>query len=371
MGNNLASMLPPGLAGYVMGQQQDRQNQAQDLQAMGVMQQIQAHQQKMAGAQAQQAQLDQFRSTLPPALQNAPDFVIQEYAKKAFAPPESKVVGRTLMDSSGKVLGVDSTWQGEQAAARDAKRQELEMRLADSRTSREEQMALRRELAGQASADRMAIAGMMDARREQKNVPKLPTSALKMQQESLDAIGTSSSIASDLDALEKQIDAGALQLGPVNNRMAQARNFLGASTPESKNFASFQASLEKMRNDSLRLNKGVQTEGDAQRAWNELFANVNDPGVVKQRLQEIKAINSRAANLHQMNVETIRSNFGVDPLDTSGYQNQPAVVGNSGTPAGNAGNRKLSAEDKQALDWAMANKGDPRAVEIKSRLGVK
>lgn len=366
MGNNIASMLPPGLAGYVMGQQQDRESQAAQLNQLGVMQQLQAHQQKLAESQSHKEQLAQFRQTLPPALQNAPDFVIQEYAKKAFAPPEAKVVGRTLMDQTGKVLGVDSTWQGEQQAAREQRKAELEAKMADTRTSREEQMALRRELAANASADRMAIAQMVNARQESKNVPKLPTSALKLQQESLDAIGLGSSIVSDLDALEKQIDSGALKLGPVDNRIAQARNFLGASTQESKNFASFQSTLEKMRNDSLRLNKGVQTEGDAQRAWNELFANINDPGVVKQRLQEIKAINSRAANLHQMNVENIRANFGVEPLDTSGYMNQPPAVGGAKPTA-----KKLSQEDMQALQWATANKNDPRAAAIKAKLGVK
>lgn len=324
---NLAQLLPPGLAGYVAGQQEDRANQASELQQLGQMQQMHAYQQKTREAEAGKAQLQQFRATLPPALQNAPDFVIEAYAKKAFAPPESKVVGRTLMDQTGKVLGVDSTWQGEQQATREAKRQELEMRLADQRTSREEQAALRRELAGNASADRMAIAQMMDARREQKNVPKLPTSALKMQQEELDAIGTAGTIGADLGAIAGQVEGGKINLGPVNNLMAKAKNLVGASDESSRNFATFQATLEKLRNDSLRLNKGVQTEGDAQRAWNELLANINDKKVVTQRLNEIMAINKRAANLRRMNVDNIRSNFGVDPMDTTGYQNQPAAVG--------------------------------------------
>lgn len=250
---------------------------------------------------------------------------------KGMEPVKPVVVGRSLIDpSTGKPIGVDQTWQAEQQAAREAKRQELEMRLADSRTSREEQAALRRELAADASADRRMIAGMMDARREQKNVPKLPTSALKMQQEELDAIGTSGTINADLDAFKEQIETGKLKLGPVQNLLAKGKNIVGASDESSRNLASFQASLEKLRNDSLRLNKGVQTEGDAQRAWNELVANINDPALVKQRLGEIKRINERGANLRKMNIDAIRSNFGVEPMDTSPRMDQPPAVGSGG-----------------------------------------
>ena len=250
---------------------------------------------------------------------------------KGLEPKKPIVVGRTLMDETGKQIGVDSTWQGEQAAARTAQDQRAAESLQVRRDLAAQQEAMRRDLAAQASGDRRMIAGMMDARREQKNVPKLPTSALKMQQEELDAVGTASSINADLAAMGQQIDSGKLQLGPVNNLLAKGKNLIGASDESSRNLATFQSTLEKLRNDSLRLNKGVQTEGDAQRAWNEMITNINDPKVVKQRLGEIQKINERAANLRKMNVENIRQNFGVEPLDTGGYQNQPAAIGGGGS----------------------------------------
>lgn len=175
------------------------------------------------------------------------------------------------------------------------------------------------------------VAPVVNVGEQSKKAPKLPTSALKMQQEELDAIGTSSTINADLSAISKQLESGKLKLGLVDNLMGKAKNIVGASDEQSRNLASFQATLEKLRNDSLRLNKGVQTEGDAQRAWNELVANINDPGVVKQRLGEIQKINERAANLRRMNVDNIRANFGVDPMDTTGYSNQPAAVGGGGS----------------------------------------
>lgn len=157
---------------------------------------------------------------------------------------------------------------------------------------------------------------------------QLPPSALKEQNELLEGIGTAESIKSDLAALDGQIATGQLQLGPVNNAINAARNFTGLSNQESRNYNSYKTTLERLRNDSLRLNKGVQTEGDAQRAWNELMGNVNDPQVVRQRLQEIQAINDRAANLKRSQIELIRSNFGLENLTPERTMaNQPPAVG--------------------------------------------
>lgn len=226
---------------------------------------------------------------------------------------------------------------------RDQQAKQFQMQLAAQEQARREQLESRKELALQADQTRRDLAAqsdatrrdmmtMADAQRQQKNTPKLPTPALKLQQEELDAIGTADAIKADLGAIRNQIDTGRLKLGVASNLGAKARNFAGMSDENSRNFQSFQSTLEKLRNDSLRLNKGVQTEGDAQRAWNELIANINDPNVVRQRLTEIQKINDRAANLRKNNVDVIRSNFGLDPLDVSAYQNQPPAVGSQGSP---------------------------------------
>ena len=165
-----------------------------------------------------------------------------------------------------------------------------------------------------------------------KPAKPLPAAALKMQQESLDAISTSAGINADLGGILGQIQSGTLKLGPVANAVSAGKNFAGMSDTQSQNYASFKASLEKLRNDSLRLNKGVQTDGDAQRAWNELLQNINDPGVVQQRLREIQALNERAIGLHQLNIDTIRNNYGAGPLDTSDRVNPKPAIG-AGQPA--------------------------------------
>ncbi|WP_417276119.1 hypothetical protein [Castellaniella sp.] len=155
----------------------------------------------------------------------------------------------------------------------------------------------------------------------------LPPTVLKMQQENLDSIALAGSISADLDTLIGQFKNGKLDVGPLLNPINEGLNAIGASTEGSRNYASLQASLEKLRNDSMRLNKGVQTEGDAVRAWNEMFKNLNDPKVVVQRLQEISAINRRAAELRAMQNDLLRAQFGHDPMDYTSFMSPGSVLG--------------------------------------------
>ncbi len=215
----------------------------------------------------------------------------------------------------------------------------------------------------------------------------LPTAALKMQQEELDAIGTAGGINADLAAVEQQIQSKKLNLGLVNNAVGTARNYVGLSDENSKNLASFRAKLEGLRNSSLQLNKGVQTDGDAQRAWNELITNINDPGVVMQRIGEIRALNERAATLRRMNVDMVRNNYGLPPLDTEQRFNQPAVVGASppapraaapGGPAASAPDRRVPATEQRRRDsdrvpilqaeWLKAAPGSPDRAALEREL---
>lgn len=162
-----------------------------------------------------------------------------------------------------------------------------------------------------------------------KDNPQIPEAAVKEQQTLLEKIGTVGSINADLGAVAKQIDSGKLKLGPVENIISQGKNALGSSDENSRNYATFKSTLEKLRNDSLRLNNGVQTEGDAQRAWNEVMTNISDSKYVSQRLAEIQKINDRAANLHKISIDTMRRNYSAPSLDTAPVFNQPPAVGNS------------------------------------------
>lgn len=121
-------------------------------------------------------------------------------------------------------------------------------------------------------------------------------------------------IAEDLKRYEESIGSGRLKLNPLKNLEYKVKNAVGASDPASRDFVSFKAYLERMRNDSLRLNKGPQTEGDAARAWNELLSNINDGGVVTQRLKELRAQNEREARLKLRTLNEARRQANMRPF---------------------------------------------------------
>lgn len=172
---------------------------------------------------------------------------------------------------------------------------------------------------------------------ETKNVPKtsgrLPATVIKLQTDLLTDLKTASTLNSTIARSVNQIDSGKLKLSLVGNLLAEGRNALGASDENSRNVATFKAGLEKMRNDSLRLNKGVQTEGDAVRAWNEILKNANDEELVRQRLLEVMDLNEQAIALRKDLVAQAREDSGFPALDLSKYEAPPAV-NDPGSPKG-------------------------------------
>lgn len=233
---------------------------------------------------------------------------------------------------------------------------ESELAAQRARERQQSEQAFREQQARQAALDREGMLRMsLDARQDQrppvavvgangkpefvlasqaagrqpfnaKSGQGLPPTALKMQNEMLEEIAVASNIQNDLAALNGQLATGEFSVGPISNQWNALRNAAGFSSTESQNYNTFRTTLERLRNDSLRLNKGVQTEGDAQRAWNELMGSLNDPEVVRKRLDEIQAINQRAVSMKKLQIEALRSNFGMDSLDTAGFTNQPPAV---------------------------------------------
>jgi len=112
-------------------------------------------------------------------------------------------------------------------------------------------------------------------------------------------------IDAELGRFDSMIASGELPLGPLSNRLGDARNALGISSEGTRNLAEFRTALNGLRNDSLRLNKGTQTEGDAKRAWDELVANINDPQVVRRLLARIMRLNARARQFRQQRIDVL------------------------------------------------------------------
>jgi hypothetical protein len=266
----------------------------------------------------------------------------QQEAQQAQESQREFLAGEHALDRDVKREGIQASTEMKIAQI-DNTAQLTRMQIQSAEQARQDTSALKAQLAELERKKDIEVAKIGAAaktdtahiRADASQDKPLPARIATQQQESLDAIGIGSAIESDLKALENQIDSGKLKLGMVENALGGARNFLGFSDENSRNLASMKATIEKMRNDSLRLNKGVQTEGDAVRAFNELLANLNDPQNVKQRFSEIRAINRRGVELQKRNVDVLRKEYGKEPMDFTGYENQPAAVGQgSAAPSG-------------------------------------
>lgn len=137
----------------------------------------------------------------------------------------------------------------------------------------------------------------------------LPVSALKELLGVEDALGGTQVLADIISKNARRLADGSLQVSPTSSLLARGRTLAGIATPGDVNYNEWQADLTKIVNESLRLNKGVQTEGDAQRAANELMS-ANDPATAAAALKRLAGFNQQAVELQQRKAALINGNYG-------------------------------------------------------------
>lgn len=140
----------------------------------------------------------------------------------------------------------------------------------------------------------------------------LPVGALKELLGIEDALGGTSVLNDIIKKNADRIKNGTLRVGPADTLGSNVRTTLNMSTDEDVARKEWQADLTKIVNESLRLNKGVQTEGDAQRAADELMA-ASDQKTVSAALRRLAGFNKRAVELQQRKQGIINSNYGRSP----------------------------------------------------------
>lgn len=140
----------------------------------------------------------------------------------------------------------------------------------------------------------------------------IPVGALSKLLEVEDALGGTEVMSGIIQKHAGRLKDGSLQLSPLNSLTASGRTAAGFATPNDVAINEWNADKTKIVNESLRLNKGVQTEGDAQRAANELMA-ANDPATAARALQRLTEINNQAVQLQRRKQDLINSNYGRGP----------------------------------------------------------
>ena len=149
----------------------------------------------------------------------------------------------------------------------------------------------------------------------------------KRKLDTLEEIGMLGSLAADSASLYDDINNGRLNLSLLGNMASGAANAVGIGNEDTAKYATFMSTLKKMQNDSLRLNKGTQTEKDAERAWGELFGSLSSEKAVLANLKRIEAINQRAAGYKGKALNDMLTSRGHEGIDLSEYNIQPASVG--------------------------------------------
>ena len=159
--------------------------------------------------------------------------------------------------------------------------------------------------------------------KDKKQSKKLDTAGFKYENEQFGLLDLNLNLASQTQNYIDLINEGKLEFGLFEG-IGDTINTLNPLTDVSEetiNSRNFEAFLNKLRNDTLRLNKGTQTEGDAQRALDEIanFYDKGDTKTVKSRLQELLKINKVAAEERKRNINRIRNNQNVEEFDFKNY----------------------------------------------------
>ena len=198
--------------------------------------------------------------------------------------------------------------QAKIAADAQARQEAFDRQLAlarENNASRESMAKLQRDfLASQKEADRENRRAMAELAKESK---PLPAGIQKAEDADYDAAQAAINLATDADKYLTSIKSGNIKFGLKDRMSITARSALGSNDPDVIARNDFERFKTTLVNESLRLNKGTQTEGDAARAAKELQSaeSAADAG---KAIQTLRDLNARRAADYKNSIERRRAN---------------------------------------------------------------
>jgi hypothetical protein len=139
----------------------------------------------------------------------------------------------------------------------------------------------------------------------------LPPVIQKAEDQDFETGQAAINLAIDTNKYINSIKSGAIPFGILNRASTTVRSIGGSEAPDVTARNDFESFKTRLVNESLRLNKGTQTEGDAVRAANELRASDSAAGAGKA-MQNLLDLNLRAAQDAQKSVLRRRANSKLD-----------------------------------------------------------
>jgi len=184
-------------------------------------------------------------------------------------------------------------------------------RVLEQEANRQQQIQLQQErldaqleAARQRGADQKQLIQMqIDGRRQladfaagiksaDKATKPLPSYLAKGEEEDYGTATAASNLASDANNFIGRIKTGEIKFGLKDKASIRARQVFGSSDPDVIAREDYDKFLKVLTNESLRLNKGTQTEGDAIRAAKELESS-ESPEAAAAAMRRLVEINVR------------------------------------------------------------------------------
>ena len=128
---------------------------------------------------------------------------------------------------------------------------------------------------------------------ERKNKP-LPSYLAKEEESDYTSAKAASDLATDAYGYINRIKAGEIPFGLKEKASIRARQLVGSNAPDVVARETYDKFILNLTNESLRLNKGTQTEGDAVRAAKELESS-ESPEAAAAAMKRLVDINVRRA----------------------------------------------------------------------------
>lgn len=128
---------------------------------------------------------------------------------------------------------------------------------------------------------------------ERKNKP-LPSYLAKEEEGDYTSAKAASDLATDAYGYINRIKAGEIPFGLKEKASIRARQLVGSNAPDVVARENYDKFILNLTNESLRLNKGTQTEGDAVRAAKELESS-ESPEAAATAMKRLVDINVRRA----------------------------------------------------------------------------
>jgi hypothetical protein len=165
-----------------------------------------------------------------------------------------------------------------------------------------------------------------------KNKP-LPSYLAKDEEADYGTATAATNLASDANNFIGRIKSGDIKFGLKDKASIRARQLVGSQDPDVLAREDYDKFLKVLTNESLRLNKGTQTEGDAVRAAKELESS-ESPAAAAAAMRRLVEINVRRTQNASDDVLRRRKNanfpepergievpkFDVQIIDNADYQ---------------------------------------------------